>query len=64
MFDLDREIAAAKTRLHRSIGQRARHAHAAFAALVDDRRRLHGNQQKIELTARMGLRVDNFGYVC
>ena len=63
MFDLDREVAAAKTRLHRSIGQRARYAHAAIKARADMLRR----QQDFFLgvTARMGLRVDNLiGYVC
>ena len=66
-FDLDREVAAAKQRLHRSIGQRARYAHAdikkGFEELRARNHDLYGTQL-LNMAARMGLRVDNFGYLC
>jgi len=66
-FDLDREIEKAKNRLHRSIGQRARFAHADIKKGFEELRArdpdLYGIQL-LNMAARMGLRVDNFGYVC
>ena len=42
-FDLDRAISEAKARVHRSIGQRARHAHRKIAMLASDIEMLAGD---------------------